>query len=467
MHKSKTVHLLAKFTAAELESLDRMLQNPDYNRRPEVLRLYRFICSALPDKKGSLQLKAAVNVLPPDRKGTEAQVRHCLSYLNQLIEQFLVLRHTLQPSPDYYLALLKCLRAYNAPKHQKAAYRKLKAFLPDTSLPSVNHYRLNYDVELAIYEDSVNQQRTDPKNLQELNDSLDLSYLTAKLKDCCLALSHQAVVEVNYNTGLLPFALEYLSQNPALLSREPVLGIYYYYFKAATQEDGVPHFSRMRQLMAKFGHQLETEEQRTIYLLAINYGIRQFNSGQSDYLRPVFDLYKEALELELLFERQQLSPFAYKNIAGIAIRLKEFSWVKDFISRYQNKLLPRYRKDYVAYVQAKWHYEQQQYGPALDYLNQVKFTDRFLSLDAKVMLMKIFYEQGELDVLDAFLTSTQRFLQRQNLMSYHKQNYANTIYYLRKLLSLNRYDKQQVDRLRKRIMEVSPLGEKEWLLGVL
>jgi len=467
MYKSKTVHLLAKFTAAERESLDRMLQNPDYNRRPEVLRLYRFICAALPGHKGKLQLKTAMKILPPDRKGTEAQVRHCLSYLNQLIEQFLVIRLALQPSPDYYLALLKSLREYDAPRHQKAAYRKLKAFFPNTSLPSVNHYRLTYDVELAIYEDSVNQQRTAPKNLQELNDSLDLSYLTAKLKGCCLALSHQAVVEINYDTGLLPFALEYLHQNPDLLSREPVLGLYYYYFKAATQEDGVPHFSRMRQLMVKFGPQLETEEQRTIYLLAINYGIRQFNSGQGDYLRPVFDLYKEALELELLFERQRLSPFAYKNIASIAIRLKEFSWAKAFIARYQSKLLPRYRKDYVAYLQAKWHYEQQQYDPALEYLNQVKFTDRFLSLDAKVMLMKIFYEQGELDVLDAFLTSTQRFLQRQNLMSYHKQNYANTIYYLRKLLTLNRYDKEQVTSLRKRIIEASPLGEKEWMLGVL
>lgn len=467
MKNSKTIGLLTKFSPTELDQLQWMLQNPHFNRRPEVLRLFRFIRSGLPDKKGKLTIKNAIKALPPEKAATEAQLRYCLSYLNQAIHQFLVQQAALRPSPAHYIHLIKTLRGYESPKHQQVAYRKLRQFFAGDILPSVDYYRLRYETERETYHDSVNPQRTAPKNLQALNDTLDLSYLAEKLKNCCLALSHQAVVEVNYDTGLLPFALQYLDQNQALLSQEPVLGLYYYYFKAATQAEGVAYFTQMRQLMRDHAQQLATEEQRTIYLLAINYGIRQFNSGQSDYLRPVFDLYREALDLNLLFENQRLSPFAYKNIAGIAIRLQEFGWAKNFIESYQNRILPQYRKDYTAYLFAKWHYEQQAYGPAMEHLNQVKFTDRFLSLDAKVMLMKIFYEQEEFEVLDAFLTATQRYLERQNLMSYHKQNYGNTIYFLRKLLSTNPHDSKQIQQLKARIAAANPLGEKAWLLGRL
>jgi hypothetical protein len=88
-------------------------------------------------------------------------------------------------------------------------------------------------------------------------------------------------------------------------------------------------------------------------------------------------------------------------------------------------------------------------------------------MTAKTMLLKMYYEQDELDALESLLESMRTYMQRKKVIGYHKTNYKNFIRYTKKLLKVNPYNKLLVERLRKEIETTNPLTEQEWLLRQL
>ena len=113
---------------------------------------------------------------------------------------------------------------------------------------------------------------------------------------------------------------------------------------------------------------------------------------------------------------------------------------------------------------SKLRFEQGGLGQAMERLRQVEYEDLFLNIDAKVMLMKIYYELQEYDALDSFLRSFERFIRRHKELTYHRENYLNVIYFTRKLLEVNPFDKGARAALRHEVEGVAALTERRWLL---
>ena len=75
-------------------------------------------------------------------------------------------------------------------------------------------------------------------------------------------------------------------------------------------------------------------------------------------------------------------------------------------------------------------------------LAQVDESDLLLNLDSRVMLLKMYYETGEWDALDALLTSFRvLLLRKKKVIGYHQSHYLNTLRYIQKLSRVNLKDK--------------------------
>jgi tetratricopeptide (TPR) repeat protein len=169
----------------------------------------------------------------------------------------------------------------------------------------------------------------------------------------------------------------------------------------------------------------------------------------------------------ILIENQIVSRWTFLNVILIGLRLKEFDWAGIFIKQYQQFLEPRYRENFVHYCQARLLYEQKKYKEAQRLLVQVEYDDMLINLNAKSMLLKMFYEEEELDALESLLESMRTYLQRKEVIGYHKANYQNIIRYTKKLLRVTPRNKEQKEKLRQEIQHANPLTEKEWLLEML
>jgi len=97
----------------------------------------------------------------------------------------------------------------------------------------------------------------------------------------------------------------------------------------------------------------------------------------------------------------------------------------------------------------------------------VEYDDVFFNLSAKMMLLKIYYEEKELTSLEALLDSFSRYLQRNSSLGYHKEVYQNILRLVRRLLKLLPGDQLGADDLKQSIENTQPLADRKWLLAQL
>jgi len=95
-------------------------------------------------------------------------------------------------------------------------------------------------------------------------------------------------------------------------------------------------------------------------------------------------------------------------------------------------------------------------------------SDLLLNLDSRVLLLKMYYETGEWDALDALLSSFKiLLLRKKKVIGYHSTHYLNTLRYIRKLSRLNHNDKQAVALFKSEVGANKSVIEQEWLLRMV
>jgi len=239
-------------------------------------------------------------------------------------------------------------------------------------------------------------------------------------------------------------------------------------FFAYLSESWGNYFQSLKQGLIAQAALLPAKELRNLYTLAINYCIKRINTNESAiFMREVFELYKQGMMDKALLEQGVLSKFTYKNTMTAGLQLKEFDWVEQHIPLYTVYVEEPYRANYQPYNTVKLYFAKGDYGKAMKLLIQVDYDDLFLNLDAKTMLMKIYYEEQSFEALDSFFHSFINYLQRKDIMGYHQQNYLNIIKLTKKIINLVGFSKTAKQKLEQQIKAANPLTERTWLLAQL
>ncbi len=114
------------------------------------------------------------------------------------------------------------------------------------------------------------------------------------------------------------------------------------------------------------------------------------------------------------------------------------------------------------------YFEKGDYNQAQQLLTQFEYDDMLLNIIAKTMLLKIYYEQDELDAFESLLESMRIYLQRKEALDpTRKAAYKNMISLMKKLMHLNPYSKVQKEKLQELVTAANPLMERDWLLRQL
>jgi hypothetical protein len=476
MQKSKLAEVFYALSATEKTALRKFVQSVYYNKREDVQRLHAYMEQFEHAHHPALSKDKVFSYVFPDApysKSNEQDLRYVMSFLLKLIEEFLTTEEAMKDELVNHLKLARVYRRMRLPKHFKQELRKARKMHQKSPLRDFEHYEVGFQIEQEEYIFTGHTERSAPRNLQALSDMLDIQYIAAKLKQSCLLLAHQTMYKISYETGLLAPLLHYVSQNEALLE-EPAIALYYFYYQAVTTAEGEAYFKKFKKLLLEEVEAFPEDEMRDLYQFAINFCIRKVNlqaEGYEQYFEQMLDLYKVGLKHQFLLQDGELSPFAFKNIVSTALWLQQFDWTNSFILNYQDYLNPRIRETYVNFAYSKLKFEQKDYDEALLLLQQVDYSDIFLNLNSKVMLLKIYYELDEYDVLESFLNSFKTYVNRKkksgDLRSYHQENFLNIIRFTHKLLTYNPFSKKEKQRLKAEIEATKVLTERSWLLAQL
>jgi hypothetical protein len=457
----KLFSLLHSLTGVEKRELHQFLASPFFNRRAEVSALWQMLLNADIVESGGYDKAQIYEKLFPGQPYDDGRLRYTFTFLREKIEWLLAYRQWDGQPVQSDLALLASYRERGLEKHFQHIAQQTGIKLAD--MPhGLEKLHDSYQLEFEKYSFSETQKRSRESALQDLHDAFDLYAISGKLRLACLMAAHQAVVKVDYDYSFLALILNWLAGSSSL--EKPEIGLYYHCYRALSENDE-GQFRAFRSVLNAHGERFDAAELKDILLLGINFCIRQVNAGAQQFVAEAFGLYQLGLERGSLLERGMLSRFTYKNIVALGLGLQQFDWVERFIQERKPLLEARHQESSFCFNLAKLYFTKKDYSAAMPLLAQVGDADPLLMLDAKVLLLKMYYETGEWDALDALLTSIKTFLRRKTSIGYHKEHYLSLVHYTHKLLILNPNERKEVESLKAEIEAASGVLEREWLLG--
>ncbi|MEQ8703411.1 MAG: hypothetical protein RIC19_05810 [Phaeodactylibacter sp.] len=464
MKNSKLWQALETLSSEERHRFALFVQSPYFNSQPMVTAFFdafaeRCWQKGLPPDKAALH-QQLYPALPYD----DHRIRLLMSKLFKLLEVFWKVEKSDTEMP---WSVPQAYRQRQLPKHFEQALRQAQRQLSTSPERSSRYFLDQYLLADETYRQRAQEKRTSSLNLHEADQYLNIFYCIAKLRQACLAKSHQFVFPTDYEIALLEELLQHLRGNPLL--QEPAVAAYYHsYHYLHESSDAARHFDAFLDLIS--GPKLAVfpaEELQDMFLLALNFCTRQYNLGSSAYLQAQLQLYKLGLEKGLLLQQGQLSPFTYRNITTLGLILEDYEWVDNFLEHYR-AAMPVNRADQMYhFCKARLEYAKGKYGAALQRLNEVHFGEPLLQLSVRTVRLKLFYETSAFDVLEARMHALEKFIRRKKALSYHRENYLNLLHFLRQLQELPPGEKNAREALADEIKACPNVAERTWLLRQL
>lgn len=463
MKDSKLIRAIKTLDQEELRLFKRFLQSKFFNQHQLVTLLFDYLRNQLKRKHPNWSKEAAYLEITGEKSFKNKPMRDVMSYLFKLLNQFLVYREMHDSPTKEGLELCKAYRKRNLLKLFESNARKTELLNQNAPTQNVDYLRQKYLLEQEKYYAIIQKGRAKATNLQEVSDSLDISYFANRLRQSSIMLAHQSVYNTAYQTGLTKEVLNEVEQRQ--LYHIPAIGLYYYYYKAQTNSENLEYFKLLQTTLAKHASLFDALEIRDIYLLGINIGIKNLNQGNADFVPVLLEIYKSGIEQKILYNSETLSRFTFKNVIALALGLKQYEWVKNFIEEQVQFLDPQTKDSSYQYNLAKLHYCKGEYGKALKLLVLTTSSDDvYMSLDTKILLTRIHYEQENFDALESLINSFKSFIRRKKIISYHRESYRNFLNCLIKLTNVNPFDKTAKKTLRDEIKQLQALPEKDWFL---
>lgn len=474
MQDSPLVQLFRSLTKAERRVLRKWVNSPFFNQRSDVPRLFEYLCTHLPAGSGAvdkaaLDKKAAFrHVFPVDsRRRTpvyrDADMRYAMSFLYQSVKQFLAYSHWSGDEVDTGRHLCKSLRRRGLDQAFEKEYAALAGRLADAPHQSVDHFFQQYHLLLERWEVFRRSNRGASETLGLVGAAHDVYVAADTLRQACAVLAQPGQQE--HGSVYTPATLAAVEAGH--FATVPAVMAYYHCYRILSEQDAATesHFLALRDLLAQHWTLFPPNEIRDLYVGAINYCIRRLNSGDRAYIRAALDLYHSGLERQTILEDGFLNKYTYNNILLLALALDEWDWALQFLGQYKALLPPRDRDSAWRYNLATYYFRKKDYALAQEILRQVEFRDVFYLLDARRMLVRIYFDTEETTALESLLDSFTIYLQRKRAsLGYHKALNLHFVRFAKRLLRLEPGDLEGRQQLRAKILATQYVAEREWLL---
>jgi len=445
-------------------SFAKFLKSPYFNQREDLCLLYDVIKEAIEKEKDLTKEELWLKLFALSEYNS-SQLRLLMSYLQKLFEQFIATENLLEDKAKIKLQTTAWFRDKGETKTQEILLKEsFKLHLKSPFRDSNFHYH-SFQLQQEKYRIASEVKPDKNTNFQQVIEDLDIAFLGIKLRESCLLLAHDRVYKWGFDAGFLEQVFDYLEKKQLL--KIPAIAIYYYCYRMLQNSESEENFQAFKQELLINGHLFKNEEVQGLYLLAINYGIRRVNDGHRQYFKDIMDFYQEGLAKEYLLQNGVLSRFTYTNIVSVALQIDMSSWAEKFIAEWTPRLERRYRERMFSFNRAKIAYHIKDFNAAIPLLQRANYHDLLLNLGARTLLLKIYYELDEFDLLQSHLDAFSSYLRRKDGLSYHRTNYRNLIRYTNRLLSLNFLDKAAVLAFKENVKNEEILTEKVWLLKQL
>lgn len=467
MKNSKLIRLLAAFSREEMAAFADFLNSPYFNQRGDLVQLFEYLRNLAPDfPEKALDKEKAFQAVFPGEPFDDKLLAYRMNYLLQQGERFLSIR-SFERSPILpQLHLLEDLAGRKLEKEFAFVHNKLNRQLDEAEI--IDSESFFYRFRMGETGDQLfmtrDERRYDP-HLELASENLDRFYFSKKLRLMGEMINRQHIFNQPYDLGTHHWLMSGLEHSAILGS--PLVKTYYHILKMISQEEtAAEEYKQVKSLFQASLPSFSVTDQQNILSHLLNFCIRQIREqvDRRPFMEEALSLYIFGIESRIYLPNNQLSPWHFKNIIKLAFNLGNFDWAENFMYQYSPNLQETFRENALYYNLADLYYQKKDYARAMKFLNQVEFTDIHYNLNAKLLLLKIYYELDEEEALLSLLASFSIYLKRnKNLSNDLRKTYEN---FCKLLARIMRRNPRKWPAIKNDILHTSPITDRKWLMNV-
>lgn len=464
MKKHKVLTLLSSFSKLEKKKFLDFVESPYFNKRETVLNFAIYLLKHEPEEGDEgLELEEIPEDVFPLKERSYKALSYLKSELYKLAKQFVAIQYIDKQDNlmEYYTAqgiilkdkeiALKILtKTYDELNTKKQLSQKgmLMKFLVIELLREL--YPINGEISEALLQASI--------------DSSEKYYLFNKVGLAWETENRKVIVKYakNFRNPLMGVIEEYLKKQEKL---DPLIAVYFQLYLTTKNNNDKKDFNKLLITFRENSDKIDPDELRTIYVATINAIMRKTRNEPDTYRELTFDFYVEGIRNKALFSDGVLSQWTYKNVVKLGIYLERFDWVENFINDHLIYLSPKARDNAYYANAAELAFAQCNYDLTLELLNKLRTNNFRYYLSTKILRIKVFYEQGDLDAFESNVSTFLIYLLRRKDLAVEVrencQNFCNMIQHITKMNT----EKKKI-KISEKLNTPHPLAEKEWLLSV-
>jgi hypothetical protein len=472
MTDSKLYSVLTHFDKIEQNRLRKYVRSPYFNVNELLMSFLDVLFAHINanGKAGDLTKELIWAGLYQKEPYNDVRFRKLTSDLLKLIEDFLAQEQYEKDNLQKTNYLLNSIREKKMERLHKSSIKSARELLKQQNQKSSTFYYNQYLIEKNYYELSEGElKRSEKSNMEDIINNLDYFYLAEKLRLYNSILSRKSMISHEYQLLFIDEIIEHIGKYQ--YNDIPPVSIYYRQCLTLmqNQEEKDEHYFELKKLVKDYWRMFPLIEASEMYVGLLNYCSRKVNQGNQKFLHEFLEVYKEILSKNIL-PNNELNPWSFKNAVQIALRLGEYEWTEKLIKDYSPKLPDEFRDNAVSYNLALVYFYQKKYRDVIQQLQSVEYEDIGYNLNAKSMLVAIYYELDEDDALISQMDSFKTYLHRhKDIADNKKMHYTNLMKYVRKLLKLNKGSKTEIENIKKEMEEDRKIGiaSEKWILEKL
>lgn len=461
---NKLISLLGSLDRTQRRGCRKLVQSPYFSTNKDLLALYDEVTKRLDRGKSLKKEEIWRSVFGKGKPYNDVRFRKYTSDLFKLIREFLTQESLAMETKfkEYlYLAALERQHPDKIIRGIERNWDKITSFEDDADYDNhlYRHLLERRKYSLVNYE----HRHYDRANVEEISSSLDVYFIVVKLRSAVEAQSRNQTEKQQYEIHLVDEIVHFLETTQTYLNHTSV-AIHYYMYKMLTAKDSEGPYYHYKNLLMGRTDSLPPEQISEFFKPGLNYCRRRINEGRREFLSEYLEIYRYGLERELVYDDGVLDPLQFRNTILIALRHGDYEWTENYIENYQDRLPHKQRTNAVNYNSATLYFYQKNYDKALEFLRDVEYENVTYNLNAKTMLLAIYYETEEDISLDSLFDSMSAYLNRhKELPATAQRAYRNLISFTRRLTRLLPGDHKALDQLKNDLAEKKYVASRPWL----
>jgi len=460
-------HALQHLDTQEWTQLVRASESSYWNSQREITRLLQLIRPYFKCNKTPPEDQYLFPLIYPSESFSSSKWALLRSDTLILMEKIVIAENMLADQSSYRKHIINWYRNKGIKKNLTTQINRAHKDYQQRPL-SIVHLHDIHQLELETYRHRAANRSLDNINIPRLLESADLAYVAQKMRLLCYSVSHQQVMAAEYSPQLVDAILCHIQENK--WTKNPLIGAYYYSYLALVNEDDSA-YQKLKQLLLDQHQQIDQSELKDITILAINFSIGKYRSGNKKFSQEVFEWYKFGIENGPLTSNQNISPYTYRNAATIALRMNNSNWAEAFTEKYKVYLDKKIQEELYKFNMARISYQRGDYFSARDFLWNVEFEDILLTLAHRTLQLKLYFLTEEYSLLDSTTDSFKAFLRRKKIAKSHSASYLKFANFMRLISRWKQYNPDKMEKQRQRILmkidKEKDFPERQWFLDQL